>query len=165
MAETVSKVRIEVTITGKVIGDDGAELTIDESYVATFDDGTGTNQCGTVWQDRVRNLNTTSEDHDFAGSRTDFQGAAIAGTAMKFLYLRNLDSDSGDTLILKQGSANPMTTMLGGTNPTFTIPPNGILLAVGPVDGWTLTGGSADTIACQTADNTNYRAIIGLDNT
>lgn len=164
MAETVLGLRVQVRITGRIVGDDGAVLDIDETYDETFDDGTGSDQLGSVWQDKTRPLNATSEDLDVQGGLNDFQGAALALNPIKLLYMRNLDEDTGDTLKLKQGSANPVTTILGGTGPTVTIGPKGILLLVSPIDGYATTAGSADKIAAETADNSNYRIIVGGDN-
>jgi len=165
MAETVTGLALDIKIIGQVVGDDNCRLLIDEQMVTNFSDGTGTNQIGTVWQDLTRSLAATSEDHDFAGSRTDFQGAAIAGTAIKFIFIRNLSTTAGQTVKLKPGSSNPVTGILGGTTPTLTIGPGGFLLLSNPIDGYTVTGGSADTIAIETSATSSYRIIVGVDNT
>lgn len=164
MAETVLSLRVQVKLNGRVVGDDGSVLDIDETYDETFGDGTGSDQVGSVWQDKTRPLNATSEDLDVQGGLTDFQGAALAMGTIKLLYLRDLDEDAGDDMLLKQGSVNPVTTILGGTAPTIKVGPKGILLLVSPIDGYATVAATADKIAIQTTDNSNYRLILAGDN-
>lgn len=164
MAETVLGLRIKVTIDAHVAGDDGASLKRVVSYDEVFTDGTGAGNVGSVFYDDTRPLNATSEDLDLAGGLTDFQGAALALNNLKVVYAENLDGDAGDTLKLKTGSANPVTGLLGGTSPELTIYPGGFLLWVTPDEAPAVTGGSADTIAFETADNSNYRLLLAGDN-
>lgn len=160
MAETVKYLRIRVVIDTFVEGDDGASFSEQLLYSRDLSDGTGSNQVQTVWLDRSRALNTTSEDLDVRGGLTDFQGVALTGAKLKVIMLENLDTDSGDYLLLKPGSANPVTSVLGGTNPTLTIGAGGLVLLVNPVDGYATTAGSADKIAVEAADNSTYKLFL-----
>lgn len=164
MAETVRQLNIEVKITGSVAGTDGAQQEVLWQYNKRFTDGTGADQLGSMFYDASRPLNTTSEDLDLAGGLTDFQGDALALNNLKVLVAENLDTDAGDTLKLKTGSANPVTGLLGGTSPTLTVYPGGLLLIVNPSEAPTVTGGSADTIAFETADNSSYKLLLAGDN-
>lgn len=164
MAETVNGLTVHVHVFGSVAGADGSTLHVDETYERTFGEGTGTNQVGSVWQDKSRALNTTSEDLDVSGGLMDFQGAATALNNVKVLMLQNLDLTAGDYFLLKQGSAAPVTTILGGTSPTITIGPDGLLLLVNPVDGYTVTATTADKIAVEAADDSTYKLILAGDN-
>lgn len=164
MAETVGGLRVSVKVTGTVTGTDGAMLPVNYSYERTFTEGTGTDQIGSVWKDDTRSLATTSEDLDIAGGVTDFQGAASAFNNVKVLWFQNLDTDSGDLFYLKPGSTAPVTSILGGTTPTLTIGPGGLCLLINPIDGYAVTAASADKIAVQSADNSDYQILIAGDN-
>lgn len=165
MAETVTGYSIQVIITNNIAGDDGAYQRVAYDKTYTFSDGTGANQLGNQWYDASRALNTTSEDLDFgAGGLTDFQGADVVLTSLKVLLIENLDTDSGDTFLLKQGSTNPITDVLGGTSPTLKIGAGGLCLLVNPVDGYIVTNGSADVLAMQAADNSTYKILVSGDN-
>lgn len=164
MAETVQALRVEVKITARVAGTDGSRLQTVLSYNKVFTDGTGADQVGSVFVDETRPLNATSEDLDLAGGLTDFQGTALALNNCKVIFAENLDTDAGDTLKLKPGGTNPVTGILSGTSPELTIYPGGLLLWVAPSEAPTVTGGSADTIAFETADNSNYKLLLAGDN-
>jgi hypothetical protein len=167
MAETVRSLRVQVIITGTVVGDDGAFLTVSEQYDKTFGDGTGTDQVGTVWQDKSRNLNATSEDLDL-DALTDFQGATMSSLAnIGMLYFRNLDEDAADSFTLGGAAAQAWE---GGTTPFFgagdkiSVGAGGVLLWISPVDKGTIGAGTADTLKVEAADNSDYRLIFAGDN-
>ncbi len=164
MAETVASLHVYVKITGLVVGDDGAQLQISETYEQSFTDGTGDEQLGTVWQDRSRALNTTSEDLDLVGSSVkDFQGQNLAFSALKVLYIRNLDLNSGDHLLVGGASANQISGLFGDVSDKIKVGPKGMLLWVMPVDGVSVSAGS-DLLKVEAVDNSTYRAIIAGDN-
>jgi len=163
MAETVLGLTVKVTIKGTVLGTDGARLVVDHVYNQNFSDGTGTNQIGAVWQDLTRNLSTTTEDLQLDGL-ADFQGDTMSSNNnVKLYYLRNLDDDTGDRFDVG-GSAggNAWDTMLYDATDKVSVGPGGILLCVSPVDGFGITAG--DDLAITSSDNSNYRTIIGFDN-
>jgi len=160
MASTIEGLRVEVRVSGMIRGADGAKQVVLLDYDKQFTDGTGTDSIGQFWWDQTRALNNTSEDLDLAGSLPIFNGDMLALTDMKVLVLENLATATGDNVILKEGSSNPVAGLLGGTNPTLTLGPSGLLVWVSPVDGVTVTAGSADTIAIQTNDNMNYQVFV-----
>lgn len=164
MAETIHGLSIEVRITGFVRSADGIEQRISIPLTQQFSEGSGTDQLGQWWYDQTRSLDTTSEDLDLAGSLTPVvDGSTLGLNNVKVLLLRNRDTDAGDNFLLKQGSANPATTILGGTTPTLTIGPGGFCLLVNP-QGYALTAGSADTLAIQAVDTSTYEIFIAGDN-
>lgn len=164
MAETVKFLRIRVVAEYAVDGDDGASLVSQDLYTADFENGTSSNQVGNVWVDKTRNLNATSEDIDVFNDIDDFQGQPAGFNNLKVLMLKNLDEDSGDNFVLSPGSGNPITTILGGTSPTLTVGPGGLLLLVNPIDGYAVTDGSADEIRLTTPDNSNCTLLLAGDN-
>lgn len=164
MAETVQGLKVRVEIIGSVRGSDGASQRVNIVKEYNFSDGTGSEQLGSWFYDESRALNATSEDLDLAGGVTDFQGDALALNNLKLVFAENLDTDSGDTLTFKPGGTNPIAGIQGGTSPTLVIPPAGLFLLVDPNGTFTVTGGSADTVAFQTADNSTYKVLLGGDN-
>lgn len=164
MAETIQGLTIKIEVTGSVVGSDGANQRVQFTKDYTFTEGTGNDQLGSWFYDASRALNATSEDLDLAGGLTDFTGTALALNNLKFILAENLDTDSGDTLTFKPGSSNPVSGIQGGTSPTLVIPPGGFFLWVDPNGSITVTGGSADTIAFETADNSTYKLFLGGDN-
>ena len=167
MAETVQSLRVQVIITGIVIGDDGAKLVVNETYDKTFSEGTGTDQVGAVWQDKSRNLNATSEDIDL-DALTDFQGATMSSLAnLGLFYARNLDTDSGDGFTFGGAAANPWDgagTPFEVAGGKIGLGADGIFLWVSPVDKGAIGAGSADTLKVESQDNSNYRMILAGDN-
>jgi hypothetical protein len=164
MAETVRSLRVQVLITGTVVGDDGAVLTVSEQYDKTFGEGTGTDQVGAVWQDKSRNLNATSENLDL-DALTDFQGATMSTLAnIGVFYLRNLDTNSGDKFTIGGAATNQWIGMLVDGTDKIDIGPDGFMLCVSPVDKFTITASTGDTLKVEAADNSNYRLILAGDN-
>ena len=164
MAETVQGLTVQVRIWGTVNGDDGAKLTVDETYTKTFSEGTGTNNIGYVWQDETRSLDTTSEDLQLDGL-TDFQGATMSSNNnVKLLYVRNLDTTSGDYFRLggSSGGNEWDSGPLAAAGDKIDIEPDGILLCVSPVDGWGITAG--DDLGMEAADTSTYRILLAGDN-
>ncbi len=84
---------------------------------------------------------------------------------MKLLLIENKTETTGDNVILKDGASNPLAGLLGGTSPTLTIGPGGILLYVSPVDGVAVAAGSADTIGIETNDDVDYQILVVGENT
>ena len=165
MAETVRSLRVEIKITGSIYAADNVKQDVLIDYDKTFSDGTGDTQLGTWFLDSSRSLDTTSEDLDLNGTLPQFNyGATVDLNNVKVLVMENLTATTGDDLILKQGAANPATTILGGTGPTLTIGPSGICVLVNPLDGYGLTAGSADTVAVQAIDTQTYKTLIAGDN-
>ena len=161
MAETLHSLEVTATIRGKIASADGIQQVVLWTKTVTFGDGSGTNQLQQLWWDKLRNIDTTSEDFDLNGTLTPVvDGGTLDLTGLKLVLLDNLDDDTGDYALLKQGSAAPMTTLLGGTSPTLKVGPGGFALVVSPVDAYTVTAGSADTLAVETADDSDVQLLF-----
>ena len=164
MAETVEFINVRVIITARITGSDGSRMVCDINREIGLAEGTGSYQAGQAWWDESRALATTSEDLDLNGTLTAFNGDSVVLNNVKILLIEDLDTDTGDHLFLKQGSANPVTTILGGTTPTLKIGPGGFILLVNPIDGYAVTAASADKIAIESVDNSTYQILIVGDN-
>ena len=165
MAETVQGITVKVEISGTILGSDGARQVILANLSKTFSDGAGANKVGQAWWDKARNLDTTTENLDLAGTLATFNGDTLGLTDMKLLLIENKTETTGDNVILKDGASNPLAGLLGGTSPTLTIGPGGILLYVSPVDGVAVAAGSADTIGIETNDDVDYQILVVGENT
>jgi hypothetical protein len=165
MAEEVKLARATLILEFTVDGDDDAALPIKRTWSASFKDGAGANLIGNVWQDKGRTLNG-AEDLDFgSGGLLDFQGQDVGLTDSKLVFLHNTSTTPGENLSLTLGGANPITGILSGTNPKLTVGPQGVIFACNPIDGWTVTDGSADTLGVETSASLDYGVIVAGKNT
>lgn len=164
MAETVRGLTVEIRIYGTVTGGDGALLSVNEVYSKTFGEGSGTDQIGYVWQDQSRSLDTTTEDINLT-TTTDFQGAAMgSNNNVKLLYIRNLDLTTGDYFRIggSAGGNEWDSGPLAAAGDKIDVEPDGVLLCISPVDGWSIT--ASDDLGVEAADTSTYRIIIAGDN-
>jgi hypothetical protein len=162
--ETVEYVRVQVIVEARVSGLDGSRLVVPYNREWYFTEGTGSLQVGQAWYDASRTLATTSEDLDLNGTLAAFNGGTVDLNNIKIMVLENLDTDTGDHLFLKQGSAQPCATVLGGTTPTLKVGPGGAAILINPTDGYVLGAGASDTLAVETVDNSSYKVIVVGDN-
>jgi len=116
----------------------------------SFTDGTGQGQADILWAD-IRTVSSASNDDlDFAGVLSSAFGATIAAAELVALVIINAPASGAantTTLTLGQGSTNPVL-LFGGTSPTKTIKPGGVLL-LADTDATglaTVSAGSADTL-------------------
>lgn len=166
--ETVTGLRVTVTIVGRVVGSDGAAQDVDITYDRSFTDGTGSNQAECWLYDKERAIAQAGEDVDLSGSASyvDFKGAALAMTGMSLLYLENLDTDTGDSVTITRPAANGVTGMQAASDVT-TVQPGGLYLWIAPTDKATVTAGTADLInlAATDASGSNVKLLVVGDNT
>jgi len=163
--ETVQFVRVAVKISTLVTGSDGAQLVKSISYDKTFTDGTGTDQVGAVWNDDTRSLASTTETLDLDGL-TDFKGATMSdNNAVKVFCIINNETATGKKLIVGGGDWAAATMMLVDSTDKINIGPGGILLAVSPVDGYTVTASTGDGLLLDSGSNTvSFSPFIAFDN-
>lgn len=163
--ETVQNLWVKVEIVGKVTGNDGSALTVNRVYEHYFTDGTSTDQIGQVFNGAARSLNATNEDLDVNGGLTDFKGAALDMTGVRLVYVENLDTDTGDTLTVKQPASNGVPGIFLAAGDGVTVQPGGLFLWVAPgVDKATVTASTGDLINVAAADNSTYNLILAGTN-
>lgn len=166
--ETVTGLRVTVTITGRVVGSDGAAQDVDVSYDRSFVDGTGANQAECWFYDASRAISQAGENVDLSGSASypDFKGAALAMTGMSVFFLENLDPDTGDSVAITRPASNGVSGMQAASNVT-TVQPGGLYLWIAPTEKATVTAGTADLINLAAADaaGSNVKLLIVGDNT
>ena len=158
--ETIKRCRIRVSIDAEVEGPDGSTLNVSRTREYSFQDGTGQNQVGAIWQDKDGSLATTTATIDLDGA-TDFKGAAMSdNNKVKFGWFEN-NSDSGN-LILGGGD---WTGWFGDASDKLTVKPRGFALIIDPLDGYTVTASTADGLLLETTATVSYAAVLGFDNT
>ena len=162
--ETVQNLVVTITIKGQVISVDGGKQDVNIFKEIAFTDGTSSNQLSQWYYDETRALAATNEDIDVSGSATytDFKGTALAMAGVRIIYAENLDTDTGDTLTVKQPAANGVPGIMVAAGDGVTVQPGGVFLWIAPgVDLATVTAGTGDLINFATADTSNYKLFIG----
>ncbi len=162
MAETVEYLIVRVSISGKVIGDNGALLEVNERVEYHFGDGTGANQVGDIWYDEDRALDTTDEDLQLdALTATQWQTSSFNN--IKVLYFRNLDTDAGDTFSIGgSGGGQPWDSGPLAATHEIVVAPGGLVLIVDPTGSYTVSAG--DDLEVTAADTSTYDIILSGDN-
>jgi len=142
--------------------------------------GTSENMANDMFHDR-RYLTTGSptDDLDLAGGLTNSFGETLTFTAIKQIVIYNLGvpdashatwtPTAGEDLDIGGAASNPFTAPFdGGATSKVTVPSGGMLVMTAPLDGWTVTAGSADTLRVALdgggANDVDYEiVIIGVD--
>lgn len=167
-SETIDGLYIRIEIKGVVRSStyDGAQQTVNIVREWTFSDGTGTDQVGQVFYDASRTLNATNEDLDVSGStQKDGFGGALDMTGLKVIYVENLDTDTGDTVKVKQPASHGVPGIFLAAGDGLNVLPNGAFFWISPgPDVATVTAGTGDLINVETADNSSYRVLLAGKN-
>ncbi len=117
--------------------------------------GTGNNQVNQNWHDTRTVATGANDDLDLAGVLTNAFGATITLTKIKKITIINNGAviaavntpTAGEDLLLGGAAANPVTSLFDGSS-TAVLPlkSGGALVITAPLDGYTVTPGSADVL-------------------
>lgn len=112
-----------------------------------YTSGTGAGQADRLFSDTRTIAASANDDLDLAGVLTDPLGATLTFARIKGMIVKAAATNV-NTLIMGGGASNPVTTILGGTTPTLTLRPDGLLvLAVGAdATGYAVTAATADIL-------------------
>ena len=118
------------------------------SYETKFTYGTGENQVNQHWRDsRTVTTSTSTDDLDLAGSLTNIFGETVTFATIRELVIVNLSTVAGDDLDIGGAAANAITTIQDGSGTAkLTLRAGGYLVLSAPLDGYAISGGSADTL-------------------
>lgn len=94
-----------------------------------FTVGTGANQADIFWGDTRTLAASATEDLDLSGVLADAFGAAIAAVDLVAIMVTALVGNTNNVIL---GDATQPVGLFGGTNPTFSVKPGGVFLAVAP---------------------------------
>ena len=161
MAETVNGLKITITITGSIVGNNRTAVPIDITKEYVFSDGTSANQIGNILYYDARPLNNTNETLDLDGL-TDFQGASTSTfNNVKFGYWENNSTTTAEVLTIGGGD---FSTPFADPTDKIKIGPNGVLLLISPIDGYAITASTGDGLLVATNYNGTYDMLLGVDN-
>jgi len=115
-------------------------------FLTNFTNGTGDGKAQGVHTISGSISASANSDLDLSGSLTNALGASVAATKIKALMIRNKATTTGYTLRVGGSASNPVSTIMGGTNPYLIIAPKGWVVLNNPFDGYGVTAGTADIL-------------------
>jgi len=123
-----------------------AEAKLAKQWAVDLATGTGADQADKVFSDQRTLTASATEDLDLAGSLVDALGATITFARIKALIIRAASGNTNNVVIGAAG-ANPWTGPLGGTTPTITLRPGGLVCLIAPdATAWAVTAGTGDLL-------------------
>jgi len=122
-----------------------APLSVAQSY--GFSTGVGASQADKIFADTRTITASSNDDLDLAGVLVDALGSVITFARLKALIVRAAVTNVNN-LVIGGAASNPVTTILGGTTPTLTIRPGGLLVLTVGADaiGYVITAATADIL-------------------
>ncbi len=121
---------------------DNAEI----KQTTNYTNGTGDGQQTKIYHDQLTVNDAADLDLDLSGSLTDKLGNTVQFTKVKSILVKNLNTATGENLIMGGSAANAFQTHLGGTNPSISIGPKGAIGIDSPLDGYAVTAGTGDIL-------------------
>lgn len=119
--------------------------TLAKVYTDAFTDGTGANKAQIVFHDKRSLLTTTTEEIDLAGVLVNAFGVATF-TKVKAILINVNTVTAGYRLMIGGAAANAFETWVGAAGDIIKIGAGGFLALSSPVDGYVVTGGTADLL-------------------
>lgn len=137
-------------------------VAIAQQYLLTKVNGSSTDQSNLFWYD-TRTVNAgANDDIDLAGVLTDVYGNTVTFATVKGIVIVNANTTDGDDLTIGNAGTNPCKLWFGATTHTMTVLAGETFYKESRYTGWTVTGGSADTlrIGGDAANNVTYTIYI-----
>jgi hypothetical protein len=147
MSLEVNRINFKMSLTGTLIGDNGARQEIAFVYDKTFSDGSGASQANSFRKVTGGSVAAgTPVSVDMAGW-TDAQGATVNPADIK-LFIINITavSAAGATLLISAGASNHLTTMFPDASKGFTARGLGPQVISSPEEGFDVTAGTGDLL-------------------
>lgn len=134
-------------------GHPGAKTPIAISKTQDYTDGSSDNQVD-VYISKRFTATAGTNNHDFYGGLTDIYGNTVNLAKIRGIWIHNLSTTSTELLTL---GGNIMTAFQGGTTDGDIIHPSGHWIREAPIDGYTVTNTTQDTLDVGSGANTiNY---------
>lgn len=101
-----------------------------------------------LWADRrTVTTSTTTDDLDLAGSLTNFFGKTISLATLRGLVVFNRATVAGDDITVGGAAANALAAIFDASpSAELTVRASGMIVLSAPLDGYSVTGGSQDTL-------------------
>jgi len=140
-----SEIRAIVKGTQTGSNDFGGSFAPNIDKILQFADGTAANQANILWADERTLAASATEELDLAGVLTDAFGTTVAAASVVAIMVTAASANTNN-VIVTNGTAPFL--LFGGTTPTFSVKPNGVMLLAAPGAGGlgTVTAVSADQI-------------------
>lgn len=107
--------------------------------------GVGINQADKIFSDHRTIAASGTDDLDLAGVLIDPLGAVITMARLKMLIVKAAAANTNN--VVMGGGTNFVSTIMGGTTPTLTIRPGGLLVLAAPdAVGYVITAATADIL-------------------
>lgn len=139
--------KISVGIEGELVGANdlatvGAKVALEK--VMRLAPGTGLGKADLLFSDQRTLAASATENLDLAGVLTDPLGVVIAAAKIKAIFIFAAAANT-NSVVVGAAASNPFTGPLGGTTPTLTVAPGGMILLTNPA-GWAVTATTADLL-------------------
>jgi hypothetical protein len=150
MTQTIDvKTTLSIAATFKNILGDGTEvidaLSTKPLSSAALANGTGANKAQVSWHDRRTLATTTSENIDLSGALSGAFGVTTF-TKIKALCIKVNTTTAGYRLEVGKAVANAFDALFCDPTDAIKVQAGGVLLLWAPVDGYTVTGDTADIL-------------------
>lgn len=127
-------------------GDLGQPVTpLAERALVRLTPGTAAGQADLVFADTRSISASASEDLDLAGGLTDPFGVTLTFAKVKAIYIQAKATNTND-VVVGGAASNGFAGPFGGTTPTVSVKPGGVLLIAHPGAGWTVTASTSDLL-------------------
>lgn len=139
---------VAASVVGKYFGANAlgaVSLDLNWALDLALTEGTGANQADKIFADRRTLAASATENLDLAGVLPDPFGATLTFVTVKAIVVKASAANTNDLVIGAAGS-NPFTGPLGGTSPTISVRPGGMVVLAAPATGWTVTAGTGDIL-------------------
>lgn len=116
------------------------------SWLQAFASGTAAFQADLLWTDTRTLTASSTENLDLAGGLIDPFGVIIAFARVRAMVIA-ADPGNANTVVVGGAASNAWATWLGGTTPTVTVRPGGLLVVAAPdATGFTVAGATGDIL-------------------
>jgi hypothetical protein len=116
-------------------------------------DGTSPNQAQYFYSRRL-SLAGSAQTLDIYGGLTDGLGTTLNLATVRALIIVNRSTTAGQILTIGNAASNQFSGFLGGATQTIVLRPGGTIVLLAPLDGYTVTNGSADLLKLDPGANT-----------
>jgi hypothetical protein len=127
------------------LGTSGFDLSLQAQPPISLQNGYGNNQADLIYTATATIAASSSATLDLYGGLTDPFGATLNFAKIKLIKITAKATNTNSVVVGNAGS-NPFLGPLGGTTPTLTIPPGGMIVLAAPIAGWAVTNSSTDNL-------------------
>lgn len=132
------------------------------TYTLTMLDGTDANESDMVYSVSTTVGTGAPDNYDLAGSLASLlTGSTLTYAEVTAVVVINESTTPGESISVGGGITNPISSMWGAAGDLAVVGPGGVFVLTSPIDGYSITGGSADILRINTtAASVGYRLII-----